>query len=74
MTPKSILTAFLFVLTPVLGLAQSVISVNIAGGNANSPSAGGAGGQGIVTGAAGLGQLGNWNNAIGASNVGAGLT
>jgi len=74
MKPKSILTAILFVLTPVLGLAQSVISVNIAGGNANSPSAGGGGGQGIVTGAAGLGQLGNWNNAIGSSNVGAGLT
>jgi hypothetical protein len=74
MTPKSILTAILFVLTPVLGLAQSVISVNIAGGNANSPSAGGGGGEGIVTGNAGLGQLGNWNNAIGASNVGAGLT
>ena len=74
MKPKSILTAILFVLTPVLGLAQSVISVNIAGGNANSPSAGGGGGEGIVTGNAGLGQLGNWNNAIGASNVGAGLT
>jgi hypothetical protein len=63
-----------FALAPVLGLAQSVISINIAGGNANSPSAGGGGGQGLVTGNAGLGQLGNWNNAIGASNVGAGLT
>ncbi|MDE0597332.1 MAG: hypothetical protein OSB65_18980, partial [Roseibacillus sp.] len=50
------------------------ISINIAGGNANSPSAGGAGGEGIVTGNAGLGQLGNWNNAVGASNVGDGLT
>ena len=57
-----------------LGFSASTISINIAGGNANSPSAGGGGGQGIVTGNAGLGQLGNWNNAIGASNVGAGLT
>ncbi|MFP6896894.1 MAG: hypothetical protein VCA38_09845, partial [Roseibacillus sp.] len=55
-----------------LGFSASTISINIAGGNANSPSAGGGGGQGIVTGNAGLGQLGNWNNAIGASNVGAG--
>ena len=57
-----------------LGFSASTISINIAGGNANSPSAGGGGGQGIVTGAAGLGQLSNWNNAIGSSNVGAGLT
>jgi hypothetical protein len=61
-------------LTVASSFAQSVISINIAGGNENSPSGGGAGGQGLVTGNAGLGQLGNWNNAIGASNVGAGLT
>jgi hypothetical protein len=57
-----------------LAFSASTISINIGGGNANSVSAGGAGGEGIVTGAAGIGQLSNWNNAIGASNVGAGLT
>ena len=74
MKSKSVLAAFLFILTPVLGVAQSVISVNIAGGNTNSPSDGGGGGEGIVTGTAGIGGLGNWNNAIGSSNVGAGLS
>ncbi|MFP6856538.1 MAG: LamG-like jellyroll fold domain-containing protein, partial [Roseibacillus sp.] len=49
---------------PTVG-GGTIISVNIAGGNQNAPGVGGGGGEGIVTGNAGLGQLGNWNNAIG---------
>ncbi|MEO1843870.1 MAG: hypothetical protein ABGZ37_06295, partial [Akkermansiaceae bacterium] len=58
-----------FALAPVLGLAQTVISVNIAGGNQNAPGSGGGAGEGIVTENAGLGQLGNWNNAVGTSGT-----
>ena len=57
--------AAVFLLGITSSPAQSVISINIAGGNQNAPGAGGAGGEGIVTGTAGLGQLGNWNNLIG---------
>ena len=71
MNPRAIVLSLLLALTPVVGLADTVISVNIAGGNENAPGTGvpAPAGQGIVTGTAGIGQLGNWSNAIGTSGT-----
>ncbi|MGI9240190.1 MAG: hypothetical protein ACR2RV_05285 [Verrucomicrobiales bacterium] len=59
----------LLVLAPLVGSADTIVSINIAGGNEDAPGTGDPppAGQGIVTGAAGIGQFENWNNAIGTS-------
>jgi len=56
-------------LYPAAALADTIISINIAGGNEDAPGTGvpAPAGQGIVTGNAGIGQFGNWNNLVGTS-------
>lgn len=66
---KPILAVFSASCILATGAHAATISFNIGGGNQNAPGTGGAAGEGIVTGNAGLGQLGNWNNGIGTSGT-----
>ena len=71
MKPLLTYSCALLVFSPLVSSADTIVSINIAGGNEDAPGTGvpAPAGQGIVTGAAGIDRLENWNNAIGTSGT-----
>lgn len=64
-----VMVAALVFSAQVASAVTNTISVNFAGGQNNGLATGGTG-EALVTGPAGVGQLGNWNNAVGTGQAG----